>query len=63
MTMSILFKQVLLVTLLNSNSSLYTNGKIYVVVIVLAVVLAIFFLILYQISNKIKSIEDKINLK
>lgn len=42
-------------------TSLYQSGKIYVVVIVIAIVLAGFFLYLFRIDKKIKKIEDKIN--
>jgi len=50
-----------LIALLNSrNLSLYDSGKIYVVIIVIAVVLLGFFLYLFNIDKKIKSLERKI---
>ena len=51
-----------LVALLSaSNISLYDNGKIYVVIIVIAIVLAGFFLYLFNLDKKLKSLERKIN--
>jgi len=44
-----------------SNTSLYDNGKIYVVIIVIAIVLVGFFLYLFNMDKKIKSLERKIN--
>jgi len=44
-----------------SNTSLYDNGKIYVVIIVIAIVLVGFFLYLFNLDKKIKSLERKIN--
>lgn len=50
-----------LIALLNSrNLSLYDSGKIYVVIIVIAVVLLGFFLYLFNLDKKIKSLERKI---
>ncbi len=42
------------------NTSLYDNGKIYVVVIVIAVVLCGFFLYIFNLDKKLKSLENKI---
>ena len=50
-----------LIALLNTrNLSLYDSGKIYVVIIVIAVVLAGFFLYLFNLDKKLKSLERKI---
>ncbi len=52
----------LLITILNSsNISLYDSGKIYVVLIVIAIVLAGFFFYLFNLDKKLKSLERKIN--
>lgn len=47
-------------TLLVNNASLYTSGKIYVVVIVIAIVLIGFFIYLFNLDRKLKTIEKKI---
>ncbi|KXK18342.1 MAG: hypothetical protein UZ08_BCD001001880 [Candidatus Parvibacillus calidus] len=45
---------------INRNSSLYSSGKIYVVIIVITVVLCGFFLYLFNLDKKLKSLENKI---
>jgi CcmD family protein len=42
------------------NFSMYDSGKIYVVIAVLAVVLLGFFIYLFNMDRKIKSLEQKI---
>ena len=44
-----------------SNNSLYQNGKIYVVVIVIAIILTGLFIYLFSIDRKLNKIEDKIH--
>lgn len=41
--------------------SLHSNGKIYVVLIVVSLVLIGFFLYLFNLDKKVKSLERKIN--
>ena len=45
---------------INRNSSLYSSGKIYVVIIVITVVLCGFFLYLFNLDKQLKSLENKI---
>jgi phosphotransferase system glucose/maltose/N-acetylglucosamine-specific IIC component len=42
-------------------NSIYQSGKIYVVIIVLAIVLTGLFIYLFRLDNKIKKLDDKFN--
>lgn len=46
---------------INLTNSLYQSGKIYVVLIVLAIVLSGIFIYLFRLDKKIKNLEDKFN--
>lgn len=59
--MSLLHVDFQYIILLNArNFSMYDSGKIYVVIAVLTVVLLGFFIYLFNMDRKIKSLEQKI---